>query len=80
MVTGINSENRDHRLEVGELVVGGKELTAGMLDKLSEGSKEAKAAKLDDIELSGTYKNDHGDIEAQLKAIVSVLRDNGMVK
>lgn len=80
MVTGINSENRDHRLEVGELVVGGKELTAAMLEKLSEGSREAKAAKLEDIELSGTYKNDHGEIEAQLKAIVSILRDNGMVK
>lgn len=79
MVTGTNTENRDHRFEVGELVVGGKEITADMLDAIPA-KEEPKAEKLKSVELSGTYKNDHEAISEQLSAIADILRKNGLAK
>lgn len=79
MITGTNTENRSHRFEVAELVVGGEEITPEMIKSL--GGKPAKdAVKIDDVELSGTYKNDHEALQKQLAAVVEALRSAGLAK
>lgn len=67
-VTGTNSENKDSRFVVEELVVGGQEFAPA-----------AQAGAISDVVVTGTYADDDDAIEAAINGILAVLRSNGMI-
>jgi len=67
-VTGTNSENKDSRFVVEELVVNGQEFAPA-----------AQAGAIADVVVTGTYATDDDGIAAGINAILAVLRSNGLI-